>query len=147
MNTCLDSRQIEILIGLNYFEQFGKTDKLMKVFDYYLNSKNKITKQHKSFNERLEACRLYESSLADSELPARLRLRYEMDNIGMCLSTYPSIMNNAYFVTSIDDKYSIKMNLYNIRRGTVGMVKVAKKDYRTVAEGSCICIATSMSSA
>ena len=138
MNTCLDARQIEILIGLNYFEKFGKTYKLMKVFDYFFNSKNKITKQHKSFNERLDACREYEKTLEDSELPAGLRLRYEMDNIGLCLSTDPAAITNAYFVTAIDDKYSIKMNLYNIRRGTSGMVKVAKKDYHTVAEGSCI---------
>ena len=138
MNTCLDARQIEILIGLNYFEQFGKTDKLMKVFEYFFNSKNKITKQHKSFNERLESCRQYEKTLENSDLPAGLRLRYEMDNIGLCLFTDPSALTNAYFVTSIDDKYSIKINLYNICRGTTGMVKVAKKDYHTVSEGSCI---------
>lgn len=140
MNTCLDTRQIEILIGLNYFEAFGKTDKLMKVFDYFFNSKNKITKQHKSFNERLENCRQYETSLEDSELPAGLRLRYEMDNIGLCLYTDPKAFTNAYFVTSIDDKYSVKLNLYNIRRGTTGLVKVAKKDYHVVSEGSCIMI-------
>lgn len=138
MNTCLDARQIEILIGLNYFERFGKTDKLMRVFDYFFNSKDKITKQHKSFNQRLEACRQYESTLADCEMQAGLRLRYEMENIGLCISTDPAALTNAYFVTSIDDKYSIKLNLYNIRRGTSGTVKVAKKDYKTVAEGSCI---------
>jgi hypothetical protein len=138
MNTCLDTRQTEILIGLNYFQQFGKSGKLMKIFNEFFNGEKKLTKSIKSFEERLELCRQFESSLEDSDLPAGLRLRYEMDNIGLCLSVDPSAPNNAYFVTSIDDKYTIKLNLYNIRRGTTGLVKIAKKDYRTVGEGSCI---------
>jgi len=138
MNTCLDTRQIEILIGLNYFEQFGKTEKLMKVFNEFFAGDKKLTKQIKSFEERLTLCRQYENSLDDSDLPAGLRLRYEMDNIGLCLFTNSDALTNVYFVTSIDDKYSIKLNLYNIRRGTTGIVKVAKKDYHLVGEGSCI---------
>lgn len=140
MNTCLDTRQIEILIGLNYFEQFGKTEKLMKIFNEFFNGEKKLTKTIKSFEDRLELCRQFESSLENSELPAGLRLRYEMDNIGLCLYTNPVAPSNQYFVTSIDDKYTTKLNLYSIRRGTTGIVKVAKKDYRAVAEGSCITI-------
>ena len=138
INTCLDTRQIEILIGLDYFQKFGKPGKLMKVFNEFFNGEKKVTKTIKSFEERMECCRQFELSLEDSDIPAGLRLRYEMDNIGLCLSVNPSIPNNVYFVTSIDDKYTIKLNLYNIRRGTTGLVKVAKKDYCTVAEGSCI---------
>ena len=139
IGTCLDTRQIEILIGLNYFQQFGKTDKLMKVFDRFFNGEQNLSnKKIKSFESRMELCRQYESTIENSELPAGLRLRYEMDNIGLCLYTDPTALTNAYFVTGIDDKYSIKLNLYNIRRGTSGMVKVAKKDYHTVGEGSCI---------
>ena len=138
MNTCLDTRQIEILIGLNYFQQFGKTGKLMNIYNEFFNGEKKLTKLIKSFEGRLEHCRAYESSITDVELPAGLRLRYEMENIGLCLSTSADVPSNAYYVTSIDDKYTIKLNLYNIRRGTTGLVKVAKKDYHTVAEGSCI---------
>ena len=138
MNTCLDTRQIEILIELGYFDCFGKTGKLMKIFNEFFNGEKKLTKSIKSFNERLALCKQYESSLEDSDLPAGLRLRCEMDNIGLCLTTDPAAPSNAYFVTSIDDKYTFKMYLYNIKRGTTGMVKVAKKDYRVVGEGSCI---------
>ena len=138
MGSCLDTRQIEILIGLNYFKQFGKTGKLMKVFNEFFNGEKKLTKSIKSFEERLEACRNYEDSLDNSELPAGLRLRYEMDNIGLCISTDPSAPANLYFVTSMDDKYTIKLNLYSICRGTTGLAKVAKKDYHTVGEGSCV---------
>ena len=69
-----------------------------------------------------------------------MRLHYEMENIGLCILTDPDVPSNAYYVTAIDDKYTIKLNLYNIRRGTSGLVKIAKKDYHLVAEGSCITI-------
>ena len=143
MNTSLDTRQIEILISLNYFEVFGKTGKLMQVYDYFFNGEKKLTKSIKSFEERLEACRRYEASLDDVELPAGLRLRNEYENIGLCLSTDPDAPNNAYFVTEIDDKYNIKVKLYSIKRGTTGQVRISKKDYLPMAEGSCLTIESS----
>lgn len=140
MNTCVDTRQIEILIGLNYFQEFGKPGKLMRVYHEFFEGEKKLTKTIKAFNSRLESCREYEASLVDSDLQAGLRLRYEMDNVGLCLSTYPDAPNGAYFVTSVDDKYSIKLDLYNIRRGTTGKVKVSKKNYHLVSKGSCIVV-------
>ena len=140
MNTCLDTQQIKILIGLNYFSKFGKTGKLMQVFSNFFNGEKKVTKTIKSFEERLAACREYEASLNDRELPAGLRLRYENENIGLCLSADPNAPTNAYFVTEIDDKYSIKVKLYSIQRGTSGLIRISKKDYHPMAAGSCICI-------
>ena len=139
MNTCLDTRQIEILIQLNYFEEFGKAGKLMKVYDYFFNGEKKLTKTIKSFNERLEACRAYEASLDNSDLGIGLRLRAELDNVGLCISSDPNA-RTMYFVEEIDDKYSIKVKLYNVNRGTTGMVKIAKKDYRAMGVGSCLII-------
>ena len=141
MNTILDTRNIQILIGLNYFAKFGKAGKLMKVYEYFFNGDKKVSKTVKSFEARLENCRQYEASLEDSELPAGLRLRYELENIGLCLSTAPDAPTNAYFVTEIDDKYSIKVKLYSLVRGTTGTVKITKKDYKQpMMEGSCILI-------
>ena len=138
MGTCLDSRQIEILICLNYFRPFGKSGKLMEVYKHFFQGEKKLTKTIKSFEERLEECRQFENSLPDTELPAGLRLRNEVENVGLCLSVDPAAPSKAFFVVSLDDRYSVKMQLYSIQRGTTGMVKIAKKNYHTVAEGSCI---------
>lgn len=138
MNTCLNVRNVEILIGLNYFRNFGKTEKLMNIFNNFYEGESKLTKGIKSFNDRLELCRKYEDIQEDKDLPDGVRLKYELENIGLCLSTDPAASNSSYFVYEIDDKYTIKLNLYNIRRGTTGLVKVAKKDYHTVGVGSCI---------
>lgn len=138
VGTCLDARQIQILIGLNYFEQFGKTGKLTQVCNKYFELlKNKNLK---SFEERLETCRQYEALIPDVDIPIGERLKCELDNIGLCLFVNPSAPSKFYFVTEVDEKYSIKLNLYNVRRGTTGEVKVAKRDYHTVGVGSCILV-------
>lgn len=138
MNTHLDTRQIEILIALNYFEEFGKAGKLMKVYEEFFNGEKKLTKTIKSFEERLNACRAYEASLENSDMEIGLRLRVEFENVGLCISSDPNAHTSVYFVQEIDDRYSIKVKLYNIKRGTTGVVKIAKNDYHLMGVGSCI---------
>ena len=140
MNTHIDTRQLEILISLDYFKQFGKSGKLMRVYNEFFNGEKKLTKTIKSYEERLEYMREFERSLEDVDLPADLRLRNEYENIGLCLSVIPTAPNLLYFVQNVDDKYSIKVKLYNLRRGVIGEIRIAKKDYVPLAVGSCIMI-------
>ena len=140
MNTCLDTRQIKILIELNYFEQFGKSGKLIKVFDEFFEGSNKLTKTVKSFESRLENCRKFEESLPDEELSIGQRLDSELSNIGLCLSIDKSAPDNLYFVREIDAKYGIKSKLYSIQRGTTGIIRFRKDDYakKDFKEGDCV---------
>lgn len=116
-NTCLDSRQIQILIGINYFEKFGKTDKLMNVFKEFYEGPNKLKSRPKSWEKRLFALREYESSLPDIDMPVLDRIRFEHDNAGLCISK-DRMVANTYYVTGIDDKYKIQIEVYNIAKGT-----------------------------
>lgn len=140
MGCRIKKNQIEILIGLNYFSKFGKTGKLMKIYQEYFEGTNSITKLHKSFEQRLETLRQFEASLPDEELPAGQRLQTEYENIGLCLSVDPTAPSNLYFVESVDDKYSIRAKLYSVQRGTTGIVRIAKKDYaaQPLQEGLCL---------
>lgn len=140
MGCRIKKNQIEILIGLNYFSKFGKTGKLMKIYQEYFEGTNSITKLHKSFEQRLETLRQFEASLPDEELPAGQRLQTEYENIGLCLSVDPTAPSNLYFVESVDDKYSIRAKLYSVQRGTTGIVRIAKKDYtaQPLQEGLCM---------
>lgn len=140
MGCRIKKNQIEILIGLNYFSKFGKTGKLMKIYQEYFEGTNSITKLHKSFEQRLETLRQFEASLPDEELPAGQRLQTEYENIGLCLSVDPAAPSNLYFVESVDDKYSIRAKLYSVQRGTTGIVRIAKKDYtaQPLQEGLCL---------
>lgn len=140
MESCLDTRQISILIELNYFEQFGKSGKLMKVFNEFFEGKNKLTKTVKSFASRLESCREFENSIRDDELPISQRLRSEISNVGLCLSTDKTQHTNLYFVMEIDTKYGVKAQLYSIQRGTSGIVRFRKGDYEKKSFNAFDCV-------
>ena len=140
MDTCLDTRQIAILIELNYFEQFGKSGKLMKVYDEFFEGKNKLTKTVKSYELRLQKCREYEHSLENEDLDIGQKLFSELSNVGLCLSSDRSKPNNMYFVQEIDTKYGVKCKLYSVQRGTTGLIRVRKADYakHPFEKGCCI---------
>ena len=140
MNSCLDTRQIRILIELNYFEQFGGSEKLMKVFTEFFEGKQKLTKTVKSFEARLKACEVYEDSLLDTILPIHVRLQSEMENIGLCLSVDNKAESNSYFVKAVDDKYGVKADLYSIQRGTSGIIRFRKDKFakHSFEAGDCL---------
>ena len=140
METCLDTRQISILIELNYFEQFGKSGKLMNVYEEFFNGKQKLTKTIKSFEPRLQACREFEASLPNDDLDIGQRLVSELSNVGLCLSVDKTQPDNLYFIRTIDAKYGVKATLYSIQRGTSGIIRFRKDDFakHSFVEGDCI---------
>lgn len=140
MNTCLNTRQIEILIELGYFEEFGGSKKLMNVYTEFFEGKNKLTKTVKSYAARLKACEQYEDNLPDEELPLNIRLKSELSNVGLCLSSDKKEPADMYLVQEIDTKYGVKCKLYSLQRGTNGIVRVRKNDYAKCSfdVGDCI---------
>ena len=140
MNTSINSRIVKTLIGIGYFEKFGKTNKLLKVFEAFTEGNMSISKTIKSFNERLDALREYEASLPDDDIPIGGRLLNEHENIGLCLSTERTAPSTSYFVQEVDDKYSVRVKLYNIRRGSSGIVRISKPLYAAMPlrEGDCL---------
>jgi len=140
MDTCLDTRQIQILIELGYFKDFGGSGKLMKVYNEFFEGKNKLTKTIKSYEIRLQACREFEASLPDEELWIGQRLASELANVGLCLSSDKTAPNNLYFVREIDAKYGVKAKFYSVQRGTTGVVRIRKDDFEKnkFNEGDCL---------
>ncbi len=130
MQTCLDTRQIKILIELGYFEEFGGSGKLMKVYNEFFEGKNKLTKSIKSFNERLDSIRNFESSISDEELSIQEKLTSEQENIGLCLSIDPEANPSTYFVRAVDEKWGTTVTLYSISNGRSGNVRFRKDDIR-----------------
>lgn len=140
MDTCLDTRQIKILIELGYFKDFGRSGKLMKVYNQFFKGSEKLTKSIKSFEARLIQNRDYENSLLDEELDIGIRLNSELNNVGLCLSVDSNKPINEYFVRSVDTKYGVKADLYSVKRGSGGIVRIRKLDFqkKPFEEGDCI---------
>ena len=130
METCLDTRQIKILIELGYFSQFGGSDMLMKIYDMFFEGEYKVTKTIKSFMQRLDEIRKYESiaSLFSKDLPLQQRLISEQENIGICLTTNPEANRSTYFVRAVDEKWGTTVTLYSVSSGKSGNVRFRKAD-------------------
>lgn len=142
MQTRINTRQIQVLIQLGYFSQYGGSAKLNKLFHEFFEGPNKLTKTYveKTVTKRLEALRTMEQELPDEELPLEEKIAAEQAYIGRCISYNPEAANNSFYVQSVDDKYSIRLRLYSMKRGTEGVIRVSKGVFNKdpLKEGDCI---------
>lgn len=144
METCVKKNQIELLIRLGYFSDFGGSAKLLKVFDEFNDGKNRLTKQlkEKSVAARTAELVRMERDLPDDDIPIGDLLRAELEFMCICLSCDPFAESNWYFVQEIDDQYGIKIKLYNVSRGKGGMCRVKKDYYKShpLQPGQILCL-------
>jgi DNA polymerase-3 subunit alpha len=130
-DTCINSRQIEVLIGVGYFSPFGNRQKLFSLYEEFRNGKNKLTKTlvDKTVTKRIETLKDIEMSIHNEDTSICHQLFCENENIGLCLTVNDDAPSNMYFVLSIETTYGIKARLYNVKRGTTGIVKISKKTF------------------
>ena len=67
------------------------------------------------------------------------QMAFEVEYYGTPLTVYPD--HSGYFaILEVDDRYSPKVKMYNIAKGTVGIMKVRKPMYKLnpMAEGDVI---------
>lgn len=145
METSLKVNQIEALIRINYFQQFGKRKKLLKIYDEFFNGtelKNKITKTLKSYAKRMEVLKEFEESLPDEDLPIDEIVDDEHNYLGLCMSHDESEDRRVYYIEEVDDKYGVNVKLYSLQRGTRGEMKMKKAlyDKEKVKEGNLIAL-------
>ena len=131
MSPAIDARVITILIKLGYFGEFGSAGKLLSVHDAFRSGEYRFSKGHiaKTQQTRLAMLREQEAATNDAELPFIEQIRAEIEYCGMPLSIFPD-QHNHLAVLEVDDRYSPKLRLYNIAKGTVGVMKVRKDTFR-----------------
>lgn len=143
-----NSRQLSILTELNYFEEFGKTQKLLRIIELYdkYGGKKQIKKDNcdipydiiiKYATETPAMYRFTDvngmlqeiiSTMPDVDMPIQMRLNSEREYLGYCSLTIPNNKNLAVVIAE-DYKYSPKIDLYYLNTGTTKTVKVTKKMY------------------
>lgn len=151
----INSRQLSILISLQFFNEFGGNKKLLdlqNLFDEIYNSKVISKDKFEKLNllkEDLEGC--FEKStekqyrnvdslkilkninnrLPNINLPIDEQIKIEIDSIGKIVSTFNLDKKNCY-VSEIDTKYSPKVKLYCLQTGKEITVKIQKNFYKIV---------------
>ena len=149
----LNSRQLEILVKLDFFkEQFGKSLKLLKIIDLYntLHGKKQIKKEKTTIPAEVltrycisETEKMFKfddehmdamladlcNRIPDESIPLQTKLKTEQEMLGYISHTDPSRPNSA-IVMNLDCKYSPKANLYLLATGQTISAKIAKKTYQ-----------------
>lgn len=147
----LNSRQLSILIKLGYFEEFSKTQKLLRIselYDTYHGKKilkkekcnlpteliekhmdSSTEKQYRFTPEGMDAL-LAElcDKIVDQDIPLQTRLQSELEYLGYISYCDPSRPNTAV-VMDVNCKYTPKLQLYRLDTGTTVTAKLKKKSY------------------
>jgi DNA polymerase III alpha subunit len=152
-NTSLNSRQLDILIKLGFFEEFGKSAKLLKIVDIYnklynvkqikkdkmnelgvnhsLMSKYSNKETEKLFKE-IDNIGLVEEltkDIEDEPILLKDRLQAEIDYMGYISYTNDNIAYGIYYVSEFktySDKAQPYFSIYELRTGKT--IKTQIKD-------------------
>lgn len=145
-NPC-NSRQLEILIQLNYFEEFGTPNELMqyvKIYDLY-GSKKQLKKdkvQHPEIFDRY--CTSTEKIYKISDRLGLMRalveaMPVEKERLSTLLFAQKEYLGyidyideskkNMVFVMSVDTKYSPRIEAYSLAKGNIMTLKIKKSTF------------------
>lgn len=148
----INNGQIESLIYLDFFKQYGQTLKLLKINEIYntyhgkkIIKKEKINlpldlvqkytisetaKQYRFDEEHMNLLlREFISMIPDSSIPLRTQLEKEVEYLGYIAYTNPKLQNTG-FVLDLNTKYSPRASIYMLSDGSTITAKVSKSLYQ-----------------
>ena len=151
-NITINTRQLTILIEIGFFEEFGKTQKLLDIleifnkyndkkqinknciFDYNLLKQysNKETTKKFMFegNGIIELLKAYENTLPNEDMDIRTRIMDIFKYAGDCNIKDLRASKTECLVLDLDTKYSPKIKLYCIRTGKTFNAKISKSIFK-----------------
>lgn len=154
-----DSRQLDILIKLGYFSDFGSIGKLLKIVEIYnqYGSKTIIKKDQCTIDKDImlqyatETEKQYRLKDKDGfinyllgditykEYPITQRIKDEKEYLGY-VSLKIEGKSSTWYVTDINTKYSPKVSLYNVGTGEEKVVKIEKRKYQMAPFDKDVCL-------
>jgi hypothetical protein len=150
--TCVNSRQMKILIDLDFFSEFGDANMLMAQYDLFVkfSERSQIRKAElaglgvsedlvrscarretvKMFSEinMVEFLRVICSNVKYKRRTLGEKIKAQVEHLGYIDEVSDKYKGMAV-VTELETKYSPKMMLYSLRNGSVESVKVGKREF------------------
>ena len=149
-NPNIDKSQLECLIKLDWFRNFGGNGKLLRIYQLFNDvygrkqfTKSKCNIPHEIMSKFCkETAKQYRdvdyngllscmcNQIEDFELPLEHKLNTQQQVYGYISYTDPSRKNTAV-VMEINTKYTPKITLYRLDTGETTVVKLKKKSYES----------------
>lgn len=149
----LNSRQLEILVKLDFFSEFAKSQKLLKIIDLYnlLHGKRQIKKEKTELPIEViekycvsETAKMYKfddehmdamlselcNNIPNQDIPLQTKLQTEHETLGYISYIDPSRQNTAV-VMDVNCKYTPKITLYRLDTASTIVAKLKKKSYES----------------
>ena len=159
----VNSRQLEILIKLQYFEEFGHNKKLMVIYEHFKNlygkkviAKNRIdelnlpsyvfdidgiteTDKQYRFENMNNVLYLIESNTENQSFDIEEQVIFEKEALGYINATY-NVDKNVCYVLDVNQKYTPKLTLYSLKTGKSITCKINKTLFKNspLKEGNII---------
>lgn len=145
----INSNQLEILIKLNFFDEFGKSSKLLQTKENFDNIYDKKQFKKEKFNcdmlkiisefaqsetpkmykgvDTLSLCKHLENQTEDKSISIKDMVKTQIEYTGSCNITNKTLPKNLCIITSIDSVYTPKATLYNLYSGNTATFKVSSR--------------------
>ena len=145
----INSRQMEILIQLQYFDEFGKNKKLLETYRYFKNlygrktiAKDKLedlglipedivecfekeTEKQYTNIDYMKILANVEARIPNEIVPITEQVLFEADVVGYISMVY-DVDKRYCLVTDVDTKYSPRVRLYSLGSGKETTCKINK---------------------
>ena len=125
--TNVNSRQMKILIKLDFFDMFGKNKYLLDVYEYFTKKYKKTLKQETKL-KRIIMIKDGITSYKNEEISIKERLETESDFLGYLTYKNDKVKEDVFYIVAIEGNYQNKMMiLHNIKSGIGYRYKINKR--------------------
>ena len=161
--TTINSRQLDILIRIGYFEQYGKTQKLLKIVQLFdeIYKKKQFNKAKLPFGigedlfaqysatetktlfkdvNKMGLIRHIADMIPNKDIPLQTRLNTEIEMMGYVQYKNPNLDKKYVLITDVNTKYTPVVNTYSLGSGVSAKCKIPKKIWEDLEVGSIIYI-------
>ncbi|MFB5758896.1 DNA polymerase III subunit alpha [Paenibacillus medicaginis] len=132
--TTCDARQLQILIKLDFFKEFGGNKELLTIYEEFVGGKDayKKTLKQETKEKRLAIKKEREVSirndLEEKVLPIGETISFQKEMLGYADVKYPNA-TDWFVVVDIDKKYTPRLTVYELTSGQEKSIKVDKKKF------------------
>jgi len=120
------------LISLDFFSDFGNSQKLTLVYEKFRKNYKTNNKLYKGKNDKYLACLEYENSLSDiQDYPLTEKLTKEMELLGHCQTINRNISPKIIFITDVHVlSNKVRIEFYSPKKGKNVTALIKKSMYR-----------------
>lgn len=148
-----NSRQVEILIFINYFSNFYKNQKLLDIYNQFqilydrkqikkdkvneLKINEEIIKKYSRETDKsyvdldvVSILKEYETNLEDNSISIIDQINYEREYSGNVKTLIPQINKGIGIITNVNTKYTPVITIYYLKTGEENKYKIPKKIFK-----------------